>query len=191
VRIHLQPPQEGDGQGRIREGHGDVSISTVARPDHTALLPQVATKGTEGQFEIKDEKQRRPFDTYFQTWLDTYVKAHCKERTDDLYRDIFRLHLLPSFGQQDIATITREDVKRLAHGLLTQGKSRSAAKSVLTPLSGMFSMAVEDGHVTGNPAARILRSRAAEGKQQERLQPLTREEVNLLLETCRESHPGH
>jgi integrase len=56
----------------------------------------------------------------------------------------------------------------------------------------MFSMAVEDGHVTSNPALRILkRSRAAEGKQQDCIQPFTREEVSLLLETCREHYPGH
>jgi integrase len=145
-----------------------------------------------GQFEIKDEKQRRPFDTHFQTWLDTYVKAHCKERTYELYEAGFRLYLRPAFGQKDITAITREEVKRLAYGLLAQGKSRLTAKGVLTPLSGMFSMAVEDGHVTSNPAFRILkRSRAAEGKQQERLQPLTREEVSLLLEACRAYYPGH
>ena len=99
---------------------------------------------------------------------------------------------MPHFGQKDIATITREEVKRLAYGLLAQGKSRSTAKGVLTPLSGMLSMAVEDGHLTSNPALRVLkRSRAAEGKQQDRIQPFTGGEVSLLLETCREHYPGH
>ena len=73
---------------------------------------------------IQDEKQRRPFDAYFRTWLDTYVRAHCKERTYDLYTDAFRVHLLPHFGQKDIAEITREDVKQLAYGLLARGRSR-------------------------------------------------------------------
>ena len=75
-----------------------------------------------------------------------------------------RLYLLPAFGQKDIAAITREDVKRLAYGLLAHGKRRATAKGVLTPLSGMLSTAVEDGHLASNPALRVLkRSRAAEG----------------------------
>lgn len=153
---------------------------------------KIEAKLTLGDFSLLDDKPHRPFDTYFQNWLDTYVKAHCKERTYDLYMDIFRIHLLPHFGQKDITAITREEVKRLAYGLLAQGKSRSTTKGVLTPLSGMLSMAVEDGHLASNPALRILkRSRAAEGKQQDRIQPFTREEVSLLLETCREHYPGH
>lgn len=41
-------------------------------------------------------------------------------------------------------------------------------------------------------ALRILkRSHVAEGNQQDRLQPFTREEVPILLETCREQYPGH
>src|SRR6267143_4609983 len=118
---------------------------------------KIEAKLTLGDFSLLEEKPHRPFDAYFQNWLDTYVKAHCKERTYDLYADIFRIHLLPHFGQKDISAITREEVKRLAYGLLAQGKSRSTAKGVLTPLSGMFSMAVEDGHLTSNPALRVLK----------------------------------
>src|SRR5262245_8945397 len=132
-----------------------------------------------GDFSLLEEKTQRPFDTYFRTWLDTYVKAHCKEQTHDVYAKAFRLYLLPAFGQTDITAITREAVKRLAYGLLARGKSRGTAKWVLTPLSGMLSTAVEDGHLTSNPALRVLkRSRAAEGQQHDRIQPFTREEVS-------------
>jgi len=34
-----------------------------------------------GDFSLLDEKPQRPFDVYFKNWLETYVKAHCKERT--------------------------------------------------------------------------------------------------------------
>ena len=52
-------------------------------------------------------------------------------------------------------------------------------------------MAVEDAHVTSNPALRILkRSRAAEGQQQTRIQPFTREEVSPLLKARREHYPA-
>src|SRR5438093_10919516 len=53
---------------------------------------------TLGQFNIEDAEEKRErerqererrerfrFPTYFRQWLDTYVKAHCKERTFYLY----------------------------------------------------------------------------------------------------------
>src|SRR5215510_10717228 len=104
---------------------------------------KIEAKLTLGDFTLLDEKPQRPFDAYFRNWLDTYVKAHCKARTVDLYEDAFRLYLLPTFGQRDIAVITREEVKRLAYGLMGQDKRRSTVKAVLTPLSGMLSAAVE------------------------------------------------
>src|SRR5215510_16085822 len=68
---------------------------------------KIEAKLTLGDFSLLEEKPQRPFDTYFRTWLDTYVKAHCKERTYDLYESVFRLYLLPTFGHRDIGTITR------------------------------------------------------------------------------------
>src|SRR5712691_6517919 len=107
---------------------------------------KIEARLTLGDFTLLDDKPQRPFDAYFQHWLETYVTAHCKARTCDLYEAAFRLYLLPAFGQKDVTAITREQVKQLAYGLLAQGKSRGTAKGVLTPLSAMFSMAVEDGH---------------------------------------------
>jgi integrase len=153
---------------------------------------KIEAKLTLGDFSLLDDKPQRPFDVYFRNWLDTYVKAHCKVRTYELYADVFRLHLRPHFIQKDIANITREDVKQIAYRLLTQGKSRGTVKSVLTPLSAMFTQAVEDQHVTFNPAVRILkRSRSEEGEQQQKISFLTREEVAVLLNTCSEHFPVH
>jgi hypothetical protein len=56
----------------------------------------------------------------------------------------------------------------------------------------MFSLAVEDGHISFNPATRILkRSRTEEGERKEKVQFLTREEVGVLLETCKEHFPSY
>jgi hypothetical protein len=60
-----------------------------------------------GQFEMKEEAQRRPFDTYFRHWLETYARAHCKAATYDRYQRAFRSSLLPHFGQTDIAHVSR------------------------------------------------------------------------------------
>ena len=45
------------------------------------VAEKIQAKISLGQLEITEEKQQRLFDVYFQHWLDTYVKAHCKEQT--------------------------------------------------------------------------------------------------------------
>jgi hypothetical protein len=82
-----------------------------------------------------DEGTRRPFDEYHKAWLDSYVKAHCKDATDEVYETAFRLYLDPAFGKRDIGEIVRENVKQLAHGMLAQGKSRTYVKGTLPPSS--------------------------------------------------------
>jgi len=171
------------------------------------------TLGDVGLLE-DSEAPRRPFDAYFQGWLDTYVRAHCKDSTYAGYETAFRLYLKPQFEQRDISGITRDDVKRLAYDLLNQPKqarrkreqppgeagksqpadqpprmrSRSYVKGVLAPLSEMFNHAIEDGHFAGiNPALRVLRrNRIEEGARQEKANYLTGAEAGQLLAACRE-----
>ena len=155
------------------------------------VAEKIQAKIALGQFEIKDEQKQRPFDTYFRNWMDTYVRAHCKERTVEAYTTVFRLYLAPAFGQTDIGEITRDAVKTLAYGLLAQGKSRSTVHSVLTPLSGMFSSALEDGHVDRTPVMRILRHARTEGDgQHQKASAFAREELGTLLRTCQEHFPA-
>lgn len=154
---------------------------------------KIEAKLTLGDFSLLDEKLQRPFDEYFRNWLDTYVKAHCKERTYDLYEAAFRLYLLPAFGQKDIAAIAREEVKRLAYGMLAQGKGRGYVASVMVPLSEMFTHAIEDGHIDHNPCSKILRkTRKEEGEQRQKGKGsfLTCQELGVLLWTCQEHFPA-
>lgn len=145
-----------------------------------------------GQFGIQDEQQKRPFDTYFRTWLETYAHAHCKESTVAGYDASFRLYLEPTFKQKDLSEVTRDEVKRLAYAMLANGKSRSYVKGTIAPLSEMFNHAIEDGHVGYNPCLRILRkSRKDNGESRKKIAALTREEVQLLLTTCTEHFPAH
>jgi len=157
-----------------------------------SVAEKIEAKITLGQFEIKDERQRRPFEVYCRNWLDTYARAHCKASTVSIYETAFRLYLLPAFGQKDLSGITREEVKNLTYDLLAKGKTRSTVKNVLAPIREMFNHAIEDGHVTFNPALRVLhRSRTEEGEQKEKASFLTREELGVLLRTGQEHFPDY
>ena len=154
------------------------------------VAEKIRAKLALGEFEITDERKRYPFHEYFQNWLGTYVKAHCKAATYRSYESGFRNYLLPALRRRDIDKIQRDQIKQLVYGLPAQGKSRSTIKGVLAPLSEMYNHAIDDGHVTTNPTRRVLRaSRQDTGNRTEKADFLTREELGLLLRTCQESYP--
>jgi integrase len=137
-----------------------------------------------GQFDLSKAEPHRPFDMY---WLATYAKVHCKASTVDRHQRTFRLYLSPALKQKDLGAISRDDVKKLIYGLVNAGKSRNSIKAALTPLIEMFNHTVEDGHITVNPAMRVLKRAHTEGSEGKgKAAFLTREELGLLLQTCQE-----
>jgi len=139
-----------------------------------------------GALGITEQHAQRPFAAYFRTWLDTYARTHCKESTCAEYDSAYRVHLLPHFGERDIADITRDDVKALAYALLAKGRARATVRAVLAPLREMYSHAIEDGHVSANPATRVLKRSRFDAGARRVAGFLTREELARLLVTCRE-----
>jgi hypothetical protein len=83
----------------------------------------------EPEREPEPEATERPFDAYFQNWLDTYVKQNCKPATNDNYETAFRLYLKPQFGSRDLASITRDDVKQLVYKMLSTPRRRPRGRS--------------------------------------------------------------
>lgn len=142
-----------------------------------------------GALGIGDDRTRRPFAAYYREWRDSYVRTHCKPATYVSYDVAFRRYLSPAFGDTDIADITRDEVKRLAYSMLAQGRARSTVRATLAPLRAMFAHAVEDGHVSANPATRVLKRSRSDAGARRAADFLTREELAHLLATCREHFP--
>ena len=144
---------------------------------------------TLGQLNLQEK--RRPFSAYFREWLDTYVKAHCKESTLDKYEKMFRLYLAPVFGDRDLGTITLDDVRKLVYGELAKGKRKNYVSSIIMPMGESLSHAVEDGLIATNPVRGAMRRVKADPNQEKKADPLTREELTHLLKTCLEYFPAH
>ena len=61
--------------------------------------------------------------------------------------------------------------------LSTEGKAKGTIQNCLVPLKAAYNVAIEDGVVTLNPAARLGRLLKGTGDKRQHLQPLTAEEV--------------
>jgi len=139
------------------------------------VAEQIAARLTLGDFNLDQPEPvtapSRPFDVYFQNWLDTYVTAHCKPATHANYETAFRVYLRPHFGSKDITEIARDDVKTLVYAMLDRPKrgkktqtaepqadddvdekkqapktlSRRTVRGMLVPLCAMFNHAGSAG----------------------------------------------
>ena len=145
-----------------------------------------------GDFVIhEEEKPSRPFDTYFEKWLAGYGPTRLKESTQSLYWSAYKCHLEPCFGKTEIADISREKVKKFLYDKVAAGLSRAHVRNLLSPLHECLNHAVEDGHLTVNPAARTSRVLyVRKEEKRSRIVFLTPDEEARLLAVAAESFPA-
>src|SRR5712692_2118065 len=153
------------------------------------VAEKIQAKISLGQFEIVEEKPILFADSATE-WLKTSAAVRCKPSTVEDYERAYTLHLKPVFGTKYWQDVTREQVKRLLAEKLESGLSRSRVMGILNVLNAVLNSAVEDGHLSMNPAARLGRTiRLKKGPLKE-IQPLTREELALFLATVQEHFPA-
>jgi integrase len=148
---------------------------------------------TLGEFSLDEAPSSVPIlDDYATTWLATYATHNCKESTYERYAGVVRKHLSPFFGSTPLTDITRDDIKRLIYQKReTAGLTPSSIKQILAPLREMLNHAIEDGLVTSNPVSRIGRFVQRPQEVEEQIDPLTREELALFLDTMQVWAPEH
>ncbi len=156
-----------------------------------SVAEKIQAKISLGQFAIVEEKAKPIlFADSAAEWLKTSAAVRCKPSTVEDYERAYTLHLKPVFGTKYLQDVTREQVKRLLAEKLESGLSRSRVMGILNVLNAVLNSAVEDGHLSMNPAARLGRTiRLKKGPLKE-IQPLTREELALFLATVQEHFPA-
>jgi len=161
-----------------RDASGKRRWETVEgnRKDADDRLSKIIASGK----RVVDTK--RTFQEYAEEWLEVYARTHLKESTREHYEAIFRKHLFPAFGGLPFSKITREMVKRLIADKVQAGLSWSTVKNIIVPLREIYNHAMEDGVVIVNPAARVGKFNRRRN-QEKKIEPLTREELSILLET--------
>ncbi|MGW3234123.1 tyrosine-type recombinase/integrase [Streptomyces olivaceus] len=88
------------------------------------------------------------FDVYANKWVE---ERELSVRTEDLYRHLLRLHILPTFGGLDLDEITAPRVREWrAERLRTTGAKTTIAKAYRL-LKGILETAVDDDLITRNP----------------------------------------
>ena len=164
-------------------------VGTSKRAAETAA-EKIQAKIALGQFEIKEEKPNTPtLNDYAKQWLDTYAAVHCKPATHNRYSRDYNLHVAPVFGAKLLTAITRQDVKQLIADKRQSGLAWKSVLNIIIPLRTMLNHAVEDGLLVANPATRVGRFNKRPTEPREDLNPFTRDELRIFLDTARQHFP--
>ena len=130
------------------------------------------------------------FGEYAEIWISTTIPVTSKPSTLTDYQSILRNHVLPKFGKTPVTDINRMAIKTFLLEKLKTGLAHSTVSHMKSVISGVLNLAVDDGVISANPAHRL--GKIFPKKQiDEGIDPLTREELALLLEAFREHYPMH
>ena len=141
---------------------------------------------------VEKEKPKAPtFKEYAELWLQGYVKRLRRETTFERYAGILRQHVYSAIGSLSIDEITRKDVRDLLLGLYNKGLSRGSVCLTRDVLSGPFAHAMDDEIIENNPVQGVMKRLQLTRNKTAEIEPLTRPEVQLFLETCWKHRPDY
>jgi integrase len=116
---------------------------------------------------------------YVERWLPT-LESQLRERTLQSYERNLKRHVLPQLGRLKITEIQTDDVAGLIAQLRRAGYAGWTIRTILTPLSRLFSHAARRGVIAGNPMSRLERGERPPARSREH-RILHRDEIGLLL----------
>jgi integrase len=153
----------------------------------------IEAKLTLGDVGVADrEKPKAPaFKEYAELWLTGYVKRLRRETTFERYAGILRQHVYPVLGRLSIDEIARKDVRDLLLSLYNKGLSKGTVCLTRDVLSGPFAHAIDDEIIENNPVQGVVKRLQLTRNKTSEIEPLTRAEVQVFLETCQEFRPDY
>ena len=192
VKIREKPPKSGawwvfiDHQGKRKAkkiGKDRKLAQEVAR--------KMEAKLALGDVGVMEEQAKIPtFREYAGGWLNTYGVTSLKYSTLESYRNELRNHLMPAFGVKGLNEISRSDVKRFLYEKQKEGLAPATVKKHLAYFSNIMSHAIDDEIIAVNPAQKLSKLVPKKGKKAD-LNPLNREEVQILLNTVQDLYPRY
>jgi integrase len=98
---------------------------------------------------IDPDAGRVPFGEYAEAWINE--RPGLRLRTQELYRGLLRLHLMPTFGNRTVADVSFPSVRAWRKALLDAGVSEITIAKAYRLLRAILNTAVEDGLILRNP----------------------------------------
>ena len=189
--------RKGEGTiAHLKDGTYRVGIDLGTR--NGKRIRRTARAKTRREAERKLEQLRRDWssrdidatrdtlDTWLAAWLDDH-RADIRASTWESYAGHVRLHIGPLLGGIRLGDLTAQDVKRLKADRLRAGLAPATVARILTTLGVALNAAVDDGHLTRNPADSVKLPRV----ERQPVQAMTPDDAAAIVKAVKGSHIEH
>jgi integrase len=168
-----------------------VGVGPAGKKAAEMAAIKIQARLAEGETRLLDEgsPRRLLFGDYARQWLNLVATPACKFSTVRSYAVNLRRHVLPVLGGTPLGAVTRADCRRLIAACRSTGLSPKSIENICRTVSSILSQAVEDGHLSANPAFRLGRYYRQADHAKPEIQPLDREEVQRFLDLARQQTP--
>ena len=139
------------------------------------------------KYEIREGSYLSPdriiLDSYFEEWLETYVTPFRKQKTVEIYKTLYKLHISPEFGKIRIQEIERKMIQKWLN-VLAKEYSAQTIKLTRTIFFMVLKSAVDDDIIRSNP---VQKTKIPPLQTAIKKEALTKEQEDLFFEYCAES----
>ena len=192
VKVRERPKGSGDWWVYI-DHQGDRKAKKIGRDKRLAIdvAKKIEAKLILGEMNLDKSDNKVPkFQEYAKAWIDVTVPATCKPSSVSSYQGLLNNHILPLFGPKLVNEINRLMVKNFLMGKYKSGHASSTVGHMKSAISGVLNLAVDDETIPANPTHRI--GKIFRVKQiKDNINPLSREELSVLLQTFATHFPNH
>lgn len=118
-------------------------------------IDPIAIEALNKPIEKKRKGKKASFSWFSKHWVDTYARPNNKPSEIKNKVSAIRVHLYPFFQDQDIRTITTEQIEQLIGLKISEGLAKSSVNHYLTVLRTMLTKAVDWGYLEKSPMDRV------------------------------------
>jgi integrase len=150
----------------------------------------IRQKLAKGKFNL-DKKKTPTFGQCADKWLNGYIKGMRLESTFERYQEILNNHVLHVLKNKPLDQISRTDVRDLLVSKIGEGYSRSTICVLRDVINGVFNYAIDEEIVLSSPVTGITKRLELKRERKKEIEPLTKEELSLFLNTCNDHYPDY
>ena len=154
------------------------------------VAKKIDAKLTMGDMSLSKNEKVPTFGDYAKTWKEVTLLATCKPSTVRGYKMILKSHILPVFRKMPVNEISRMMIKKFLMEKVNSGLAASTVTHLKNAISGTLNLAVDDEVISANPAHKLGKIFRVKSLQPV-IEPLSREELSLLITTFQERFSKH
>jgi len=161
-------------------------VAAVSRPDKKRVTAYAHSKAEAREKLLRllvaapdDANAGNPGMTvaeWAQVWIESLSQT-VRPRTEKVYADTLRLHILPALGHLGLGTVTLADVDALIAEKVSSGLAPESVRLIGAVIRTLFKTAVKKGHIKSSPTEGMTLPR----KQSREIEAFTRYQVTKLI----------